>query len=82
MRDSEKSKDPTISSPMRYADLKRQNFPIDPLPLTMLYTSVEKKNKKSKVQELSSTQSFRTTIQDSLSSLTHVIRFHKKIGLE
>lgn len=68
MRDSEKSKDPTISSPMRYADLKRQNFPIDPLPLTMLYTSVEKKNKKSKVQELSSTQSFRTTIQDSLSS--------------
>lgn len=67
MRDSEKSKDPTISSPMRYADLKRQNFPIDPLPLTMLYTSVEKKQK-SKVQELSSTQSFRTTIQDSLSS--------------
>ena len=48
MRDSEKSKDPTISSPMRYADLKRQNFPIDPLPLTMLYTSVEKKNKKAK----------------------------------
>lgn len=46
MRDSEKSKDPTISSPMRYADLKRQNFPTDPLPLTMLYTSVEKKTKK------------------------------------
>lgn len=68
MRDSEKSKDPTISSPMRYADLKRQNFPIDPLPLTMLYTSVEKKKQKSKVQESSSTQSFRTTIQDSLSS--------------
>ena len=68
MRDSEKSKDPTISSPMRYADLKRQNFPIDPLPLTMLYTSVEKKKQKSKVQELSSTQSFRTNIQDSLSS--------------
>ena len=47
MRDSEKSKDPTISSPMRYADLKRQNFPIDPLPLTMLYTSVEKTKKQS-----------------------------------
>lgn len=38
-----KSNDPTISSPILYADLKRQNFPTCPLLLTILYTSVEDK---------------------------------------
>ena len=43
IRESEKSKDPTISSPILYADLKRQNLPTVPLLLTILYTSAETK---------------------------------------
>ncbi len=45
IRESEKSKDPTISSPILYADLKRQNLPTVPLLLTILYTSAETKPK-------------------------------------